>query len=145
MTIDVSTETVIQRPRDEDAAFASDPENAPKWYANIKMVEWKTSPPLRVGSQVAFVAQFLGRRLAYTYEVVDWVPNERFVMRTAEGPFPMETIYTWTTVSNRTRMTLRNRGTPTGFSTLFAPFMGMAVRRANRKDLSALKELLERP
>jgi Polyketide cyclase / dehydrase and lipid transport len=143
VTVDVSTEVVIQRARDEVAVFASNPDNVPKWYANIKTVEWKTSPPLRIGSQVAFVAQFLGRRLAYTYEVVEWIPNERFVMRTAEGPFPMETTYTWTTASNGTRMTLSNRGTPTGFSKLFAPFMGMAVRRANRKDLKALKEFLE--
>lgn len=82
--------------------------------------------------------------MAYTYEIVELVPGERFVMRTAEGPFPMETTYTWeTTADGGTRMTLRNRGTPTGFSKLVAPFMGRAVRSANRKDLAALKTLLE--
>ncbi len=144
MTVDVSSEIVIRRPRSAVAAFASDPDNAPAWYVNIKSVEWETAPPVAIGSRIAFVAHFLGRRMAYTYEVVELLPAERFVMRTAQGPFPMETTYTWaSTPDGGTRMTLRNRGTPTGFSSLVAPFMARAVRGANRKDLAALKALLE--
>ena len=93
---------------------------------------------------MAFVARFLGRRLAYTYELVDLVANERLVMRTAQGPFPMETTYTWSAASDgRTHMTLRNRGEPSGFSKLTAPFMAAAMRRANRKDLAKLRSILE--
>ncbi len=115
--MDVSTETVINRHPDDVAAYAADPANAPRWYANIKSVEWRTSPALEPGSRIAFVAQFLGRRLAYTYEIVDYVPGRRLTMRTSEGPFPMKTTYTWeSTPDGRTRMTLRNRGAPTGFS-----------------------------
>lgn len=145
MPVDVLTETTIDRPRDEVAAYASNPDNAPEWYVNIKSVEWKTPPPMAVGSRLVFAAQFLGRRLGYTYEIVDLVPGERIVMRTAEGPFPMETTYTWDAVAEkRTRMTLRNRGEPSGFSKLVAPFMAAAMRRANRKDLERLKTILER-
>ncbi|HEX4334509.1 MAG TPA: SRPBCC family protein [Polyangiaceae bacterium] len=145
MSVDVLTEIVIGRPRSEVAAYAGDPGNAPQWYVNIQSVEWKTAPPLAIGSRVAFVARFLGRRLAYTYEVVDLVPAERLVMRTSEGPFPMETTYTWESVqADGTRMTLRNRGEPSGFSKLVAPFMASAMRRANEKDLRQLKELLEK-
>lgn len=144
MNVDVSTEAVIHRPPDEVAAYAAEPTNAPEWYVNIKSVEWKTPPPLRIGSKVAFVAKFLGRRIAYTYEIVEFVPGRRLVMRTAEGPFPMETMYTWEPAgSGATRMTLRNRGTPAGFSRLVAPFMAAAMRRANRKDLAALRARLE--
>jgi uncharacterized protein YndB with AHSA1/START domain len=144
MAVDVQTELVIARPRDEVAAFAADPDNAPRWYANIRSAEWRTPPPLRVGSRVAFVAHFLGRRLAYTYEIVEFVPGERLVMRTAEGPFPMETRYAWTAIdAARTRMTLRNRGEPSGFARWMAPFMAAAMRRANRKDLEQLRALLE--
>jgi uncharacterized membrane protein len=142
--VDVVTETVIRRPRDEVAAYAGDPTNAPEWYANIASVEWQTPPPVGIGSRMDFVATFLGRRLAYTYEVVEMVPGERLVMRTAQGPFPMETTYTWQALDpDLTRMSLRNRGRPAGFSRIVAPFMAAAVRRANHADLARLRTLLE--
>ena len=146
MSVDVVTETTIQRSRAEVAAFAASPDNAPRWYANIKSIEWQSERPMRVGSHIAFVAEILGRRLAYTYEVVEFVPDERLVMRTAEGPFAMETTYEWTEDgTGGTRMTLRNRGTPSGFSRLAAPLLAANMRKANRKDLERLKSLLEAP
>lgn len=145
MGVDVTTEIVIDRPRDVVARYAADPSNAPEWYENIESIDWKTPPPLAIGSRVAFVARFLGKRLEYTYELVEFTPGDRLVMRTAQGPFPMETTYTWTSVSeSSTRMALRNRGEPAGFSKALAPLMVPAMRRANRKDLERIKALLER-
>jgi Polyketide cyclase / dehydrase and lipid transport len=144
MAVDVQTVIEIDRLRSLVAAYSADPDNATKWYQNIRAVEWKSSKPLVVGSRIAFVAQFLGRTLSYTYEVKEMVPEERFVQSTAEGPFPMETTYTWEdTAAGGTKMTLRNRGEPTGFSKFVAPLMAAAMRRANRKDLARLKAILE--
>jgi uncharacterized protein YndB with AHSA1/START domain len=143
--VDVLTQIVIKAPIEKVAAYAAEPDNAPEWYENIKSAEWKTAKPLQIGSRVAFVAQFMGRKLAYTYEFTDIVPGKRLVMRTSEGPFPMETTYTWDAIDEHTtRMTLRNRGNPSGFSKLFAPFMRMAMRRANNKDLRNIRQILER-
>jgi hypothetical protein len=143
--VEVESLIDISRPREEVAAYACDPDNATRWYKNIKAAVWKSSRPLSVGSRIAFVAEFLGRRLEYTYEVIEFLPGERFVMRTAEGPFPMETTYMWEdTAAGATRMTLRNRGNPAGFARIAAPAMASAMRRANRKDLSRLKQILER-
>lgn len=144
MPVDVTTETTIARPRAEVAAYACDPDNATAWYSNIESVEWRTPRPLAVGTRVAFVARFLGRRLEYTYEVREHVPGERFVMSTAEGPFPMETTYAWEDAGEgATRMTLRNRGEPSGFARVAAPVMARAMARANRADLRRLKAILE--
>ncbi len=146
MPVDVTTEIVIDRPVADVAAYAADPSNAPEWYANIASVDWKSSPPVQVGSKVAFAARFLGRTLRYTYDSVEYEPGERLVMRTEQGPFPMETTYTWTAVDGtRTHMALRNRGEPGGFSKLVAPFMAPAMRRANTKDLKTIKRILESP
>jgi hypothetical protein len=144
VSVDVRVETTIARPPSEVAGYAGDPTNAPEWYANIKSIEWQTPPPVTVGSRMDFVAHFLGRRIAYTYEVAALVPHERLVMRTADGPFPMETTYTWEPVEGGTRMTLRNRGNPSGFAHLTAPLMERAMRRATTKDLARLKAILER-
>jgi uncharacterized membrane protein len=143
--VDVTTEAIIERPRADVSSYAGDPTNAPRWYSNIDSVSWKTQPPIQVGSRMAFVARFLGRRLQYTYEITELVPGERLVMRTSEGPFAMETTYAWQAAGpGRTRMTLRNRGEPQGFAAVTAPLMAGAMRRANLKDLARLKEMLER-
>ena len=144
MAVDVVTSVEIDREPAAVSAFAADPDNASTWYVNIKSVEWQTPRPIAVGSRIAFLAEFLGRRLAYAYEIAELVPGQRLVMRTADGPFPMETTYTWEPVDGRTRMTLRNRGNPSGFSAWTAPFMAMMMKRANRKDLTLLKQVLER-
>ena len=143
MEVDVVTEIEIARPRSEVAAYAMDPDNATTWYRNIRRVEWKSPKPVQVGSRIAFVARFLGRTIAYTYEVKELVPGERFVMTTTEGPFAMETTYSWTETQGGTRMSLRNRGRPSGFSRVASPMMTGSMRRANSKDLARLKKILE--
>lgn len=144
MMVDALTEITINKPIAIVSNYAANPDNAPEWYRNIISADWKTPKPLVVGSQVAFVAHFLGRRLVYTYVFIELIPGQKLVMRTAEGPFPMETTYTWIALNdNTTQMTLRNRGNPTGFSKLFAPFMTTMMRKANNKDLIKIKRIIE--
>ncbi|MCH9728644.1 MAG: SRPBCC family protein [Actinomycetia bacterium] len=143
-SVDVTSEIVIARPRSEVAAYSSNPDNATAWYLNIKAVQRVSPGPVAVGSQFAFTARFLGRPLSYTYEVADLQPGTRFVMHTAQGPFPMETTYLWEDGPHgTTTMTLRNRGEPRGFWEIAGSLMEMAIKRANAKDLARLKSLLE--
>jgi uncharacterized protein YndB with AHSA1/START domain len=145
VAVDIQCERIIPRPRSEVAAYAADPDNTTSWYSNIKAVEWATPRPLEVGSRLAFIATFLGRRLSYTYEIRELVPGERLVMSTAQGPFPMETTYTWDDAGDdATRMTLRNRGEPSGFNKIAAPIMARAMQRAMTKDLERLSAILQR-
>lgn len=142
--VDVEVDTVIGRPRRVVADYASNPDNATAWYVNIRSVQWESPRPLAVGSRFTFSAAFLGCTLNYTYEVVELDAGRRFVMRTAEGPFPMETSYEWDDVgADATRMRLRNRGAPTGFLGVVAPLTSRAMKRANTKDLERLKAILE--
>lgn len=144
MPVDVLETTVIERPVEVVAEFAGDPGRAPEWYRRIASAEWLTEPPIRLGSQVRFHADFLGRNLDYVYEVVELTPNEQVAMRTSEGPFPMRTTYTWRALSDRAcHMALRNEGEPSGFAVLATPFIRRAMRRAMRDDLADLKRILE--
>ena len=146
MTVDVQVGIVIDRPRQMVADFAGDPSNATKWYANISSVDWETAPPIRIGSRMAFVAHFLGKKIAYTYEIKELIAGECLVMSTIQGPFPMETTYRWESLdAGRTRMTLRNRGNPIGFTMIFKPIMSIAIRLATKKDLRRLKAVMENP
>lgn len=143
--VDVFTEINIQCSIDKVAEYAANPDNAPEWYVNIHSAEWQTSKPLLIGSRIAFKAKFLGRELAYVYEVAELIPGQKLVMRTADGPFPMETTYTWEALDGKmTRMTLRNKGNPTGFSMFFSPIMSTMMAMANKKDLKKIKEILEK-
>ncbi len=143
--VDVITEIVIRSSLEKVSEYAANPDNAPKWYVNIDSAEWQTQKPMTIGSRIAFKAQFLRRELAYVYEIAEFIPGQKLVMRTANGPFPMETTYTWDVIDdNLTRMYLRNKGNPKGFSKLFAPFMSTMMTRANKKDLKKIKEILEK-
>lgn len=144
MSVDVTATIVIERPIAEVSAYTGDPSNAPEWYRRISSAEWETDPPMRLGSRVRFRARFLGRDLAYTYEITELTPGEQVAMRTTEGPFPMRTTYTWRPVGDRvTHMTMRNHGEPAGWSRLVAPFVASSMRRAMRQDLDGLKRRLE--
>jgi uncharacterized membrane protein len=145
MMVNVLTAITINCPLDKVSEYAANPDNAPKWYVNIKSAEWQTHKPLSVGSKIAFKAQFLGKELSYIYEIIEHISGEKLVMQTSNGPFPMKTTYTWETAStDSTRMTLRNEGKPTGFSIIFSPFMSLMMNRANRKDLKKIKDILEK-
>ncbi len=144
MTVDVEVHTTIARPRAEVAGYCCDPANITAWNANIRAVQWDSNNPIAIGSPVRITSGFLGRVLEYTYTVAEWVPEERFVMRSDRQPFLMATTYLWADAEDgSTWMTVRNRGEPTAFAGLAAPILATAVRGATTRDLARLKFILE--
>ncbi|WP_257474960.1 SRPBCC family protein [Bacillus sp. MCCB 382] len=138
------TDITIRCPIQKVAEYAADPDHAPEWYVNIDSAEWRTEKPLSVHSQIAFKARFLGKDLSYVYEIKEFVPGQKLVMKTANGPFPMETTYEWESIDGQTtKMTLRNQGDPIGFSRVMMPLMSVMMKKANKKDLMKIKEILE--
>ena len=72
MDIDVSAEIVIDRTRDDVATYVENPENEPVWIGGIVESKPLTDPPVGIGTRVQRVATFMGRRMRYTPEVVEY-------------------------------------------------------------------------
>ena len=142
MAVDISVQIVIIEPREEVAAFASNPDNDPAWIGGIVEAKTLTDPPFGKGTKVARVASFLGRRMEYEPEVVEYEPNALVSMK-AETPFPMTIRYEFADVEGGTKMTIRVQGGGSGFYSVAAPLLSMMVRRNVWQDLKRLKELLE--
>jgi len=145
MALDVQVETVISRPREEVAAYLFDWRNDTKWIGGIKEAHVVAGGDgdFGVGSQVARVAKFLGKRIEYVNEVVELEPARRLAMRSVKGPFPMRVTYEVEDGGASTRVRLRNEGDAARAYRFAAPLLAIAVRRATQRDLGRLKRILE--
>lgn len=142
--MDVQVEQVIERPREEVARYAMAPENEPVWIGGIKESHIVTEPPVRVGTEVARVASFLGKRIDYALKVTEHEPGRVIVMDSVRGPFRMRVTYAFEdTGAGATRVINRVEGESSGFYGLGDSLMAIQVRRSLRRDLKTLKKLLE--
>ena len=143
--IDVTAEVAIRRPRAQVAAYMIDPAHDPEWIGGVREVNVQTPPPLRVGSRVARVASFLGRRVEYVNEVSELDPQRLLDMRSVAAPFPMRITYSFDDRDDGAATTVRNRvrGEPGGFFALFGPLLAPLVRRSVQRDLERLRDALE--
>jgi uncharacterized membrane protein len=144
MSTHVVVETRIARPREEVADYVVDWRNDPAWIRALSESALVTDPPLRVGSRVRRAAGFLGKRIEYVNEVVEYEPGRRLVMRSVQAPFPMTVVYELEDAGAGTLMRIRADGDASGFYRLAGPLLSRAVRRSIAGDLEQLRETLER-
>jgi len=138
----VTTDIIINLPKEKVTEFAANPDNVPQWYVQIQSVEWQTPRPLQNGSELLVKSRFL----RFVHKVVEFIPGQKLILRSVEGPIQLETALGWQAIDEHTtRMTISNRGLPKGFSRLLAPFIALMLGFINRRDLKHLKRLLERP
>jgi hypothetical protein len=140
----VVAEVVVDRPRPEVAAFAMDPANDRDWIGALTDVNVLTGTPIGAGTRVERVAQFLGRRIEYVNEIVEFEPPERLAMRSVKAPFPMDVTYEFEEADGATRVRIRAAGEASGFYRLAGPLLDRAVRRGIEGDLARLRACLER-
>ena len=143
MAIDVKVETLIQRSREDVTSYAMNPDHDPVWISGIVEAKMLTDPPLGQGTQVARVAKFLGKRIEYVLEVVDYDPNSLMRMKSIKGPFPMEVTYQFDQADQGTLAHIRVQGEASGFFRIASPMMARSVKKSLNNDLKALKQLLE--
>ena len=140
----IQTKITINRALGIVSEYAANPDNTPKWSEHINHALRQSPQPLSVGSQIVFNGKFWGREMDYTYEVIEYFPGLKLVMRSTDGQYPMEMTYSWIAKSPReTQMILQNTGGPSGFSKVFSPLMANRMKKANKKDLKRLKRVLE--
>jgi uncharacterized protein YndB with AHSA1/START domain len=144
VNIDVTAEVRVGRPPREVAAYMTDPANDPEWIGGLREAHLQGDPPLRVGSRVARVASFLGRRLEYVNEVVA-LDAAQLDMRSVAAPFPMRITYSFMPEDDGGATTVRNRvrGEPRTFFALLGPLLAPMVKRSVQKDLGRLRDVLE--
>jgi Polyketide cyclase / dehydrase and lipid transport len=151
VSIDITAEVAIHRALRDVAAYMIDPAHDPEWIGGVREARMETPPPLAVGSRVARVAHFLGRRVEYVNEVVELDPERVLDMRSVRAPFPMRVTYSFEAGADAaaggagatTVVRNRVRGAPGGFFALFGPLLAPLVKRSVQKDLERLRDVLE--
>jgi uncharacterized membrane protein len=142
LSIDVTAEVHVARPREEVAAYMTDPANDPEWIGGLREARLLGDGPLGEGSHVARVASFLGRRVDYVNEVTRLEPGRLLDMRSVKAPFPMWITYSFEDRDGGTLVRNHVRGGG-GLFSLGSPLFAPLVRRNVRKDLKRLREVLE--
>ena len=145
MSVDVTVEQPIARPREEVAAFAMDPANDRRWIGALSEVRTLTEGSVGPGTRVERVAGFLGRRIDYVNEITELEPGRRLAMRSVKAPFPLRVTYEFEDAPGGTTLArIRTGGEPGRYYALAGPLLGTMVRLGVRRDLRKLKALLER-
>jgi uncharacterized membrane protein len=142
VAIDTTAVIAVGRPRQEVAAYLTDPANDPSWIGGLRSARLVTPPPVGVGSQVERVARFLGRRVEYVNEVTE-LSGTRLAMRSVRSPFPMRVTYGFTDAGGATEVSVRVQGDAGRMYRLADPLLARLVRRSVQRDLRTLKRVLE--
>ncbi len=141
--IEAETSVVINRPVEKVFAFVNDSENAPQWRSSVLESRQTSEGPIGVGTTLAEVIRFLGRRIESTFEVTEYEPNSKISAKTTSGPIPFEVSRTFESVEGGTRLTVTIEGETGGFFKLAEPLVARMTKRQIETDHANLKDLLE--
>lgn len=143
MSVDVTAQVTIDRPRREVAAYMFDPANDAEWTVGVQSCRPIDHGRFRTGSKVERTVQFLSKTFSYLYEVVEVGDDDDYVVISVDEPFPMHVRYELEDAPNGTVARIRTSGDASGFFKLAGPLMAPMVRRNLDKDLAQLKKVLE--
>mgnify|MGYP002624211030 CR=1 FL=1 len=92
----------VTKPAQAVLDYAADFRNLPQWDPSIVDVQMLSDEPVELGSQFSVTLKFLGFDSVMKYEVVEWTPGKRAVLR---GTTPVATAIDTITVSTTDKTT----------------------------------------
>jgi uncharacterized protein YndB with AHSA1/START domain len=145
MAIEFTVEVHIARPPADVFAVAGDPARLPEWQPLVVATERLNggSGPLREGARIRETREVRGRRVEQVVEVATYDPPRRFDLRIVEGPFPVHGDFLFEPSAGGTRVRLRAHGGLPGAKRLLEPAFALLGRREMRRQLAALKAVVE--
>ncbi len=143
MRVQVAESVEIGRPIEQVFAYVANVNHLPDWAGTTIEVRGAPRRPLQDNETFTDVGLFLGRRIESSFRVRVDAPRQ-LVFQVISGPLPYHWTYLFAHTAEGTRVTLGLSGDPGGFFRLATPLVTLALKRQLRRDLAALKAVLER-
>ncbi|HEX9231767.1 MAG TPA: SRPBCC family protein [Jatrophihabitantaceae bacterium] len=125
-------------------AYLAEFENVPRWNYAIADTRKVTDGPVGVGARYLQM-RTIPSRSEETFEVVEFEPDRRLVIRGQIGPFSGDIAYLLEGAANATVLTNTCDLRAHGPLSVVAPLATRRVQSAVAANLDVLKQILERP
>jgi uncharacterized protein YndB with AHSA1/START domain len=143
--IHADASTTIRRPIAEVFSYVSDATNEPAWHTDAAEARPLTDGPIGVGSRIAYVFPFMGRRSTSIGEVVEFEPPHLEAIHFDNGPFGLKPriTYRFEDLGGSCRFTRQAEADTHGLTRLIAPFMQRLLARRSASFVENLRRRLE--
>jgi len=143
--IHAEVSTTIRRPVAEVFSYVTDPTNEPAWHTDAAEARLLTPGPIGVGSRIAYVFPFIGRRSTSIGEVVAFEPPHLEAIHFDSGPFGLKPriTYRFEDLGESARFTRLAEADTPGLARLIAPLMQRLLARRSALFVENLRRRLE--
>ena len=143
--ISIAADVVIDVHIDEVFEFVAEPLNDPRWCEKLISVDQLDGDGPGPGAEYVVVHRPIPLRPArqMRFTCIDWDPPRRIVWREDDGHDVIDVVYELEPVWTATRVTQRDTAW-LGAPRWLRPLMKTGIRRDMRRQLRALRRVLER-
>jgi Polyketide cyclase / dehydrase and lipid transport len=132
-------------PPEEAFAYLSDFSNSAEWDPGVVEAERLGAGAVGEGSEFRLVAEFLGRKAALIYRVVEYEPARAVTFLGENATVVSHDRLTFETLSTGTRVAYDAELRLKGVLRLADPLLALAFDRVGRRAQAGLREVLGRP
>jgi uncharacterized membrane protein len=142
--IQITDTITIGRPPTEVFAFVADLNNIPKWQSEVVTSKVVTPGPTRVGTRFTEDVKMGPRRVAATCEITEFAPNTVVGFRATSPAMDYSGRFQFEGAAGGTNLIVTATGQLKGWWKLMQPLLKGEFRSGIRKELAALKDILEK-